>query len=410
VARLAIVQALSMTSITILFTVAALIGIRLAPTPTLSTLPIALLQLTVMLTTLPMSWLMQCYGRQLGFGLGTIVGLLGAGVGVVAVRQEDFLGFCGAMILLGVFNGVIGFYRFAAAEVAEPDWRPQAISLVLAGGVVAALAGPYLANMAQTWIPALSWVGPWLRFEPVGGNLWGDRWPVQFAASLVPIAGLQLLALGVLATIPMPPLPATERTGGRSLITIMQQPVFLIALAGSVIGYAVMAFIMTATPLAIVGLNHPFHEAATVLQWHVLGMFAPSFVTGTLIARFGVLRIMLWGIGLNLLCVAINTLGIDLWHFRSALLLLGIGWNFLFIGATTLLTEAYRPEEKAKTQATHDFLMYSFVALATYRSGPMQTVYGWQAVNYAAIPGLMAVLAAVLWYARRSRLKPTSGD
>jgi MFS family permease len=400
VARLAIVQALSMTSMTILFTVAALIGMRLAPDKTGSTLPIALLQLTVMFTTLPASWLMQRYGRRLGFVVGTIVGLVGAAVGIVAVGRSHFLGFCAAMVLLGVFNGVIGFYRFAAAEVAEPEFRPQAISLVLAGGVVAALAGPTLANAAQTWRPLQDWLSALLGLDYFVAP---NGWPLQFASSLVPIVVLQLAALGVLATISMPPLPVEARMGGRSLGTIVQQPVFLIALAGSVIGYAVMVFIMTATPLAIVGLNHPFHEAATVLQWHVLGMFAPSFVTGTLIARFGVLRIMLCGIVLNLLCVAINAMGMDLWHFRSALLLLGIGWNFLFIGSTTLLTEAYRPEEKAKTQATHDFLMYSFVALATYRSGPMQTVYGWQAVNYAAIPGLIAVLVAVLWYGRKHR-------
>jgi MFS family permease len=209
---------------------------------------------------------------------------------------------------------------------------------------------------------------------------------------------LQGVTLGVLAGIEMPPLEKVDLKGGRSLSTIMSQPVFLIALSGSVIGYAVMVFIMTATPLAIVGFNHPFHEAATVLQWHVLGMFAPSFFTGALISRFGVLKIILCGIALNFLCVGINATGIDIFHFRSALLFLGIGWNFLFIGSTTLLTESYMPAEKGKTQAAHDFLMFSGVAIATYLSGQVLNVSDWATVNDVVLPGLAIVLLAVLWY------------
>jgi MFS family permease len=210
------------------------------------------------------------------------------------------------------------------------------------------------------------------------------------------------VTLGVLAGIEMPPLEKMDLKGGRSLSTIMRQPVFLIALLGSIMGYSVMVLIMTATPLAIVGFQYPFHEAATVLQWHVLGMFAPSFFTGFLIARFGVLKIILCGIALNLTCVAINASGIDIFHFRSALLLLGIGWNFLFIGSTTLLTQAYTPAEKAKTQATHDFLMFSFVAIAAYLSGRILTSGGWTVVNYATLPGLAIALIAVLWYQQQA--------
>ncbi|MBW4515646.1 MAG: MFS transporter [Timaviella obliquedivisa GSE-PSE-MK23-08B] len=374
VALLATCQALSMTSITMLFTVAALIGSQLASDRSLATLPIALLQVAVMLTTIPASLLMQRRGRRFGFVVGTLVGIAGAGVGIWAVLGRNFLVFCIAMILLGIFNGFTGFYRFAAAEVAEEEFRAQAISLVVAGGVVAALVGPGLANWAKDWFPA------------------------AFAGSLVPIIVLQCLTLGVLAGIEMPPLEKIDLKGGRSLLTIMRQPVFLVALLGSVMGYSVMVLIMTATPLAIVGFQHPFHEAATVLQWHVLGMFAPSFFTGFLIARFGVLKIILCGIALNLVCVAINASGIDIFHFRSALLLLGIGWNFLFIGSTTLLTQAYLPAEKAKTQAAHDFLMFSFVAIAAYSSGHILNHGGWAVVNYAALPGLAIALIAVLWF------------
>jgi predicted MFS family arabinose efflux permease len=294
-------------------------------------------------------------------------------LGVWAVISGSFGWFCGATILLGVFNGVAGFYRFAAAEVAEDSFRAQAISLVVAGGVVAALVGPNLATWAKDWLS------------------------VAFAGSLLPIVALQGATLGVLAGLEIPPLDNRESLDGRPLSTIARQPIFIVALLGSMVGYGVMILIMTATPLAMVEFNHPFPTAASVLQWHVLGMFAPSFVTGSWIARFGVLRIMAVGVVLNLLCVLINASGIEVMHFRSALLLLGIGWNFLFVGSTTLLTLAHDPVEKAKTQATHDFLMYTFVAIATFFSGRILDEGGWKMVNYAALPGLMAVLVAIVW-------------
>jgi MFS family permease len=372
VARLALCQALSMTSLTVLFTVAALIGSQLAPDQSLATLPIALLQVAVMLTTIPASLLMQRQGRQFGFVVGTLVGMAGAGLGVWAVLNGSFGLFCGATVLLGVFNGVASFYRFAAAEVAAESFRAQAISLVVAGGVVAALVGPNLASWTRDWLP------------------------VTFAGSLLPIVGLQGATLGVLTGLEVPPLDHGERLGGRPLSTIARQPVFIVALLGSMIGYGVMILIMTATPLAMVKFHHPFPTAASVLQWHVLGMFAPSFFTGSLIARFGVLRIMAIGVLLNLICVAINASGIEVMHFRSALLLLGIGWNFLFVGSTTLLTLAHDPVEKAKTQATHDFLMFTFVAIATFLSGRILDSGGWEKVNYAALPGLVIVLVAIV--------------
>lgn len=188
---------------------------------------------------------------------------------------------------------------------------------------------------------------------------------------------------------------------GRSLAKIMQQPVFIVAAMGSMVGYGIMALIMTATPLAMVAIPHPFHSAASVIQWHVLGMFAPSFFTGFLIARFGVLTIILNGILLNLLAIAINLSGTTIPHFLIALTVLGIGWNFMFVGSTTLLTEAYAPAEKAQTQAIHDFLMFGFVTAATFLSGRLLNSVSWSAVNYAGIPFLLMVLAAVLWLQRQ---------
>jgi MFS family permease len=205
------------------------------------------------------------------------------------------------------------------------------------------------------------------------------------------------MTLALLTGLQVPPLVSAEQLGGRALSEIVRQPVFMVALLGSMVGYAVMVLIMTATPLAMADFRYPFPATASVLQWHVLGMFAPSFFTGSLIARFGVLKIMVCGILLNLFCVGINAIGIDLMHFHSALLLLGVGWNFLFVGSTTLLTGAYTAVEKAKTQATHDFLMFTCVAIASFFSGRLLDGGGWVIVNYAALPGLVGLLIAILW-------------
>ena len=377
VALLIFCQALAMTSMTVLFMVAALIGNDLAMDKSLATLPLTLLQLAVMVTTIPASLLMRRIGRKLGFIIGTLIGMVGAGLGAIAVLNESFPLFCLATMMLGVFNGFAGFYRFAAADAASESFRAQAISLVLAGGAIAAVVGPGLASWARDWFPSAS-----------------------FAGSLLPIVGLQLLTLCLLMGVDLPPLSIKEQQHqGRSLLEIMQQPVFLVAVLGSMVGYGIMVLLMTATPLAMVAIHHPFHAAASTIQWHILGMFTPSFFTGFLIARFGVLTVILSGIGLNMFCVAINLSGTDVEHFLVALTLLGVGWNFMFVGSTTLLTQAYIPAEKAKTQAMHDFLMFSCVAVATFMSGRLLSSFGWMAVNYTAIPGLILALVAVLCYA-----------
>jgi MFS family permease len=375
VALLAFCQALAMTSVSVLFTVAALIGRNLTGDESLATVPLALLQLAVMLTTIPASLMMQRVGRRWGFVTGTLIGAIGAGIGVVAVLSASFPLFCLATILLGVFSGFSGFYRFAAADAASDAFRAQAVSLVVAGGVVAAVLGPQLANWAKDWFST-----------------------AVFAGSLLPIVGLQAMTLFLLQGIDIPPLSTIEQhQQGRSLLQIMRQPVFVVAALGSTVGYSVMVLLMTATPLAMVAVQHPFHAAATVIQWHILGMFAPSFFTGFLIARFGVLTIILTGIGLNLACIAINSWGNSIGHFILALTLLGIGWNFIFIGSTTLLTQTYTASEKAKTQAIHDFIMFSCVAIATFLSGQLLSRFGWATVNYAALPILGLVLMGVLW-------------
>lgn len=381
VALLIICQALSMTSITLLFTVAALVGQELASNPAWATFPLALLQLAVMMATIPASLLMRQRGRRFGFVVGTAIGIVGAGLGAIAIFNGSFPLFCLATILAGVFNGFSGFYRFAAADAAHDHFRAQAISLVVAGGVVAALVGPNLANWSKDWFTHATYAG-----------------------ALVSMAALQLLTLPFLSGVDIPPIAAIERQSGRSLGTITQQPVFRVAVLGSMVGYGVMALLMTATPLAMVAIAYPFAAAASVIQWHVLGMFAPSFFTGFLIARFGVLTIILVGVVLNVMCIGVNLMGTTLAHFHLALTLLGIGWNFMFVGSTTLLTEAYAASEKATTQAAHDFLMFAFVALSTFLSGQLLTQFGWLSVNWVSLPPLLLVGMAVMGLMRsRSR-------
>jgi predicted MFS family arabinose efflux permease len=288
-------------------------------------------------------------------------------------------------LLYGIFNGFVGYYRFAAADVATEAYRSRAISFVIAGGIVAAVVGPELATWTKDWLP------------------------VTFAGGLVAIASLQLLTLLVLSCLDLLPLSQQKhQKQGRSLGEIAQQPVFIVAVLGSMVGYGVMVLLMTATPLAMVAAHHPFQTAASVIQWHVLGMFVPSLFTGYLITRFGVLTIILAGISLNGLSIAINLAGTDAPHFLGALLLLGIGWNFMFIGSTTLLTQSYTPAEQAKTQAAHDFFMLSFVAFATFLSGRLLNDGGWEVVNYTGLALLGCVLIAVLYLRQRRSPLPQS--
>jgi len=376
---LALCQAIALTGSIILFTTAALIGSTLAPDKSLATLPLAILQLATMLTTIPAAFILQQWGRKLGFMIGVLIGLMGASLSVYAIFAGSFVLFSGATLLYGIFNGFVGYYRFTAADVATEAFRSRAISFVIAGGILAALIGSPLAIWTKDWLP------------------------VTFAGGFVAIAMLQILTLLILSQIDLPPVSSQKQQKvGRSLGAIAQQPVFVVAVLGSMIGYGVMALLMTATPLTMIAVHHPFPTAASVIQWHVLGMFTPSLFTGYLIARFGVLTIILTGIGLNGLCIAINLAGTSAPHFFAALLLLGVGWNFMFIGSTTLLTEAYTPAERAKTQATHDFLMSSFVAFTTFLSGRLLNEWGWAIVNYTGL-ALMTIAAIALLYLRQQR-------
>lgn len=372
-----------MTGGSLLITSSALVGAMLTDDRSLATLPLALQFLSTMLTSIPASFLMRQVGRRAGFMLGTVIGAAGGALAAWAIWHGDFWLFAAGTALVGVFNGFGIYFRFAAVDAVPDFYKGRAISYVMAGGVVAAFAGPNLANWAREAIPAAT-----------------------FAGSYAALIGLYAFAMLALLGVKIPREPAVARhESGRPLLTIASQPVFLVALIGAMLGYGIMSLVMTATPLAMQVCAMPFSTSAFVIQWHVFAMFAPSFFTGTLIRRFGVLKVMLWGAVCYIGTVVINLNGVTVSHFWTALFLLGIGWNFLFIGGTTLLTEAYRPEEKAKTQALNDFLVFTTVSLSSLSAGALQYHYGWEAVNWGVTPLIAIVLLAVgglLWRRRHS--------
>ncbi len=366
-------QALFQTVSVMVITLSGIVGWMMAEDKSLATLPIAMMMVAVALTMIPASLFMQRYGRKAGFVLGAMLGCIAGLLAAIAIWLDNFSLFVAANMLIGSYQAFAQYYRFAAADVASDDFKSRAISWVIAGGVIAAVAGPNLVIYTQN----------------IGS--------VPSALTYLSMVVLSILALLLLSRLSLPPVSTTEASDTpRALPAIMRQPIFLTALAGSAIGSAVMLLVMTATPLAMQTCGLPLSSAATVIQWHVLGMFAPSFFTGNLIRRFGVLTIMGSGVALLLGHVVIALSGIEYLHFLSGLILLGVGWNFLFIGGTTLLTEAYRTSERAKVQAAHDFLMFVAVSIATFSSGSLLNAYGWQSVNLAVLPMLAIALLMII--------------
>ena len=379
VLMLAICQALAMTGASIVGTTGAIVGSMLTPDKALSTLPIAVQMTGMMTATVPAAFLMAKVGRRQGFWTGAAVGAFGAAVASFGIFQASFVLFCTGTFLLGIHNGFSQQYRFAAAEVADEGFRSKAISLVLAGGVVSALFGPETAI--------------WSR------DLFA---PVLFAGCYAMIVVLYFAAAVLLYFLRLPkaPVPVLRRSG-RPLAEIASQPAFIAAAIAAMVGYGVMSLVMTATPIAMLDCGHEFTAAAFVIQWHSLGMYAPSFVTGHLIARIGLIRILLTGAGLLLACCAINLAGVGTLNFWAANVALGVGWNFLFIGATTLLTRTYGGPEKGKVQALNDFLVFGTVTLSSFASGAMLSGAGWIMVQIAVMPFVIVAGVAVLWWRYR---------
>lgn len=364
----------------------ALVGHMLADNKLLATMPLGLMHLAVMLAAFPASMLMQRIGRRAGFSLGAVAGLLGTLLCVHAIMEGSFWLFCAGTFINGIYNGFATFYRFAAADGAKPEWKGRAISYVLAGGVLAAVLGPEMAKRTTDLLQ-----------------------PFTFAGSFAALSATSVLAFVLIQFLRIPPARAERgEAAARPLVEIAMQPVFLVAVSSAMIAYGVMNFVMTVTPLAMNLCGFAHADSATVIQWHALAMFVPSFFTGNLIRRFGVANIMRAGGVLMLCCVAVNLTGQDHVHFFAALLLLGLGWNFLFVGGTTLVTESYRPAERGRVQALNDLLVFGTVATTAMSSGVVHGFAGWTWINLACIPFLAASLLAVTWLAARRPAAPAA--
>ncbi|MGF1592938.1 MAG: MFS transporter [Kiloniellaceae bacterium] len=376
---LATCQALGMSCLALSITITALVGSSLAPTPTLATLPLALQFVATAAVTIPASLLMGRYGRRAGFTLGSLLGIAGGVISCIAVFLTDFWLFCLGAAFVGAFATHVALYRFAAADVAGASHRSRAISYVMVGGVVAAVLGPELAKWSKDLFA-----------------------PLLFAGGYAAIAVLAFLTLALVQFAALPkPLSRKDRSRGRPLGEIVRQPALIVAVFCAMVAYGAMNLIMVSTPLAMVACEHPFETAAFVIQWHVVGMYAPSFVTGHIIHRVGALPVIAVGGLLILGCAAINLTGVEVLQFWSALLLLGIGWNFMFVGGTTLLTETYRPEEQARVQAFNEFMVFGTTAATALASGAAFTTLGWQAVNLGIVLPVIGATAAAIWLSRR---------
>lgn len=369
---LALCQALLNTGNVLLVSVNGLIGRQLAPSEALITLPVACQFIGLMLATIPASLIMQRIGRRNGFLLGNSIGLGGALLCLGALQLAAFPLFCAGTFLLGIGIGFGMLYRFAAVEVCRKGQESRAISMVMLGGIIAAVLGPNLAVYSRTL-----------------------HWGVDFSGAFAVLALAYLLALILLRFIRIPPL--TEGATGvvRPLPQILLQPRFLMAVITAMASYAVMNLLMTATPLAMDRCGYSFAAAANVIEWHVLGMYLPSFFTGQLIRRFGEVRLMKAGALVMLACIAVNLHGQSEWHFWLALFLLGVGWNWMFICATAFVTGAYRPAEKARAQAANEFLVFGTVTLSALAAGWLEASLGWAAMNVLMIPVVGFTLLAL---------------
>ncbi|WP_270939092.1 MFS transporter [Falsiroseomonas oryzae] len=365
-------QALMNASIVGQVAMSALVGHSLAEDKSLATLPMALQMVATMAASIPAGIVFARLGRRAGFSLGAVASILGSLIFALGIWEADFWLYTAGALPAGIGFGIAQHYRFAAAEVATPAYRPRAISLVMAGGVLAAVFGPELVKHSKDMVAPFLFLGTYLIF------------------AALPVACLVLLT--VVRLPPAPPRQASPTPVGE----IIRRPAFVTAAVTGAIAYGTMNLVMTSTPLEMMACGFAVAASATVIQAHAVAMFAPGFVTGRIIARFGVRRVIVAGALLNALCVAVALMGVSFGHFTVALVLLGIGWNFMFTGATTLLSEAHRPEERVRAQAANDFIVFGTVACTALASGAVHAGFGWNALNLALLPALALALVMVL--------------
>ncbi len=391
VAVLVAAQAFLGSQITMIFVVGGLAGQQMAPIICFATLPISLIVFGSMTTAPWLSPLMQKYGRKTGFYIGAAGGLIGAAISAYAITVSHFWLFLVGSYLTGIYMSAQGFFRFAAADMASDAFRPKAISYVLAGGLISAIIGPQLVS----WLTNSNPDATVMRFLPV-----------YYAAMVLNVLGMLLFtALKIPKPAPAGPMAAPRR----SALELLKTPRIAVAVIVAMVSYALMNLVMTSTPLAVVGCGFQIADASNVVTGHVLAMFAPSFFTGHLIARFGVERIMAIGLAILAAAGVVALSGVELPNFYVALVLLGLGWNFGFIGATTMLTAAHRPEERGVVQGMNDLIVFGMVTVASLASGGLMNcsggsaVEGWTAVNLAMLPFLLLAAAALIWLVRLPR-------
>jgi MFS family permease len=358
-----------------------LVGLSLAPSAWMATLPISGYVAGGALCAGMVGRHQRRWGRKRAFQVGLLVGMLSSALCAYAASTHNFWLLVAATVVAGYYNANAALYRFAATELVQPSFKERAISWVLAGGIFGAVVGPNLASMTR------------------------DALPVAFAGAYAALVGVAILSLCTLSFITFPPLPQPSAAHpGRALREIARQPVFIVAVAASALGYGVMNLLMAATPIAMAQCSHPFESAALVLEWHVLGMFVPSFFTGSLIRRFGCLPVMGVGVALNALCILVALSGVELMQFLVALFILGLGWNFLYVGGTTLFTQTYRPEEKTTAQAAMDTVVYTTMTVTSFSSGALITTQGWTWLNIGSLVPVLMTGAALTWLAMHQRV------
>ncbi|MBT2132569.1 MFS transporter [Aliiroseovarius lamellibrachiae] len=384
---LVLAQAILGAQMPMIFTMAGLAGQSLASNICWATLPISLMVGGSMFWANPVSWVMQTFGRRIGFWLGTLGGSVGAAISAYALSQADFTLFLVGSFIMGLYQSAQGFYRFAAADTATPEFRPKAISYVMAGGLAAAVIGPQLFNLTN------------------------DMMVVPFMGAYVAVIGINLVGslLFFGLDIPKPEKPHADAPKGRTRLELLRDPVIAVAIICGMVSYALMNLVMTSTPLAVVGCGFETDMAGNIVTAHVLAMFIPSFFTGHLIARFGTRKVIALGLTILGLAGIIALQGVELENFFLALVMLGLGWNFGFIGATTMLSGAHAPEERGRVQGMNDMIVFGCVTVASLASGGLMNcsggsaVEGWSAVNLAMVPFLALAGASLIWLMLRPR-------
>ena len=380
---MAAAQGLFLTNNVLFVAVNGLVGLSLASHGWMATLPILGYVVGGALSTGPVAWSQARWGRKVSFQIGLAVAFFSALLATVAVLDKNFWLLVTATVVAGYYSANGQLYRFAAAELAKPEYRERAVSMVLAGGIIGGVLGPNLAKWTQHL---------------------GDA---PFAGAYAALAVVALMAMAVISVVTFPPVPPRKpgADSGRPLSVIMRQPVFIVSTAAAALGYGVMNILMAASPIAMQVCGHPFKDAVLVLEWHVIGMFAPGFFTGHLIKRFGIIAILSAGVALNLLSIAIALSGVEVMHFLISMFLVGVGWNFLFTAGTALSLKAYQPEEKDKAQGAINFCVFAVMMVTSFASGALVTTQGWTLLNYISLIPVALTGIAVIWYVVQGRAR-----